>query len=696
MAAYNTLISAFFKIPGMRKLLMCLVILLIALSGFSQRSAIDSLLALDYKVEDSTRVLRWIKISELYRNYNNDTSERYAKLALDLSRKHSYIYGESIAHNALGFNYYVAGNYPEALGEFKKYRELALFLNDHINSASAINNLGNVEIEMGNYSHALGYYIEALGERKKTGEKKGIAQSYNNIGYLYKEIGDYDKAIENIFTSLRIYDELKDEYGISYCYTFLGIVYGLKHDFSNALKYHNLALTIEQRRNDHPAEAISLQSIATINAEQNQFDLAIENYKKAAGIYNSIGDKRELASIAESMGLLYYKKPDYSQALNLFKESLSINRSIANTRGLGPNYTNIGNCYLHLNDLSKASLFLDSAKGYAIKTGKKEDQKNLYKSLSELYSLNGDYKNAFNNFKLYNAIKDSLFNIENSKSIAGIETKYETEKKERQIEEQKFELVKKNYWIGGILLLLILGSLLVLSNYRRLKLKQQRTLQTVILKQQDMATKSILEAEENERKRIAGDLHDGVGQLMSAAKMNLSGFESRLNLQKESDKIEFGKIIALVDESCKEVRNVSHNMMPNALLKRGLSSAVKEFIDKIDSHILKVNLYSEGLNERLDGNVEMVLYRVIQECVNNVIKHAEANVLDISLIRDTDGIAVTIEDNGKGFNKEQSQKGDGIGLKNIIARVGYLKGSVDFDSSPGNGTLVAIHVPLSQ
>ena len=136
-------------------------------------------------------------------------------------------------------------------------------------------------------------------------------------------------------------------------------------------------------------------------------------------------------------------------------------------------------------------------------------------------------------------------------------------------------------------------------------------------------------------------------------------------------------------------------MMPNALLKLGLSSAVKEFVDKIDHHVLKVNLYSEGLNERMDSNIETVLYRVIQECVNNVIKHSSANQLDISLIRDEDGISATIEDNGVGFNPQLKPTADGIGLKNIIARVKYLKGHVDFDSSPGKGTLVAIHVPIT-
>jgi len=160
-------------------------------------------------------------------------------------------------------------------------------------------------------------------------------------------------------------------------------------------------------------------------------------------------------------------------------------------------------------------------------------------------------------------------------------------------------------------------------------------------------------------------------------------------------RLAFEKIIQLVDESCKEVRNVSHNMMPNALLKNNLSSAIREFIDKLDQKKLQVHLYTEGLDVRLDSNIETVFYRVIQECVNNVIKHAAATTLDISLIKDKDGISATIEDNGSGFDASDKEKLNGLGLKNIITRIEYLKGTVEFDSTPGKGTLVALHVPVS-
>jgi signal transduction histidine kinase len=182
--------------------------------------------------------------------------------------------------------------------------------------------------------------------------------------------------------------------------------------------------------------------------------------------------------------------------------------------------------------------------------------------------------------------------------------------------------------------------------------------------------------------------------MMSAAKMNLSVFENEIAFKNEQQRRSFENVIGLVDDSCREIRSVSHQMMPNALLKSGLVSAVKEFIDKLDSRIIKISLHAEGLNERIDHNMETVLYRVIQECVNNVLKHSGASHLDISLLKDADGISATIEDNGKGFDSADKNNFEGIGLKNIISRIAYLKGTIDFDSSPGKGTLVAIHVPL--
>ncbi len=278
--------------------------------------------------------------------------------------------------------------------------------------------------------------------------------------------------------------------------------------------------------------------------------------------------------------------------------------------------------------------------------------------------------------------------------LADLNAKYEAAQRERQIQQQKNRIRMQNFLFVGIGGLALLSGLLIHSHYRRSKLRQETRMKTELMRQQELSVKAVIEAEENERQRIAKDLHDGVGQMMSAAKMNLSAFESEMNFTSEEQKKSLEKVIRLVDESCKEVRTVSHIMMPNALLKSNLPSAIRDFVDKLNNKTLQAHVYTEGLNDRLDSNVETVLYRVVQECVQNAIRHAGATRLDISLIRDKEGISGTVEDNGKGFDASNKDQFDGIGLKNIISRIEYLKGTVDFDSAPGRGTVVAIHVPL--
>jgi signal transduction histidine kinase len=316
-----------------------------------------------------------------------------------------------------------------------------------------------------------------------------------------------------------------------------------------------------------------------------------------------------------------------------------------------------------------------------------------YRELATIAEKTGNFALALEYYKKQASLKDSIYSGDKMKQIEQLNAKYQAEKKEQQLKLQQAEITKKNYLLWGLAVSIALLIFAGISFYRKRQLQNKMSLQQAVMRQQDLATRAIINAEENERKRIAADLHDGVGQMMSAAKMNLSAFESEIPFKDEAQKISFENLISLVDESCKEIRSVSHQMMPNALLKSGLASAVKEFLDRIDNRIIKINLHAEGLQERLDSNTETVLYRVIQECVNNVIKHSGANKLDISLIKDADGISVTVEDNGRGFDTADKKKFEGIGLKNINSRVTFLKGTVDFDSSPGKGTLVAIHIP---
>jgi signal transduction histidine kinase len=322
---------------------------------------------------------------------------------------------------------------------------------------------------------------------------------------------------------------------------------------------------------------------------------------------------------------------------------------------------------------------------YATKIKYTDLQNNALNELSDLYEQTGDYEQAVIYFKKHRHLNEAVYSENSSKNVAALQTKYETTQKENRILQQQFEISRRNYWVAASLVVLVLGALLSYSYYKRSQLKQQ-----------NIATNAIMETEEKERKRIAQDLHDSVSQLMMAAKINLTVVASELQFENESQKNRYQKAINLVDEGFKEVRTISHNMMPQALLESGLSLVIKQFVENIENDAIAINFFSRGFEEHFDDTVETILYRILQECINNVMKHANATRVDISLIRDDETISLTIEDNGGGFDTAGPSGHDGMGLKNMRARVNFLKGKIEFDSQPGKGTLVSVYIPAKR
>jgi two-component system, NarL family, sensor kinase len=564
-----------------------------------------------------------------------------------------------------------------------------------INRQSKLYNTSGIYyMYIGKYDSAIAYYNKSKDLGEKYNNDLIIAKSYNNLGNIAQYKADFQSAINYNLKALEYFEKINDSVGIAGAQGNLANNYLRVNQISKAIEELRKAISIAQKKNEKRLLANLFNTMATAYGEAKNDSFTIYQMK-AYQLYKELNNLKGLATTTINLGEIYVDKKQNDSALHYFKEGIQYAMELEDVQNLGTLYSSLAILYHGERKIREANSAVDSAIHYSTLSGDKLSLSKSYKEKSALLYDQNDYKQGYEYFKKYSVLNDSIFNDNMQTSIAEMQTKYETEKKERQIAEQSFRLAKKNYWIAGISLLLIGGVLLSISWTKRVRLRNEKRLQAEIIKHQDIATKAVIEAEEKERKRIAGDLHDGVGQIMSAVKMNLSNFENKTYFKSEDDRLRFEKIIALVDESCKEVRSVSHNMMPNALLKSGLSSAVKEFVDKIDHSVLKVNLYSEGLNQRLDSNIETVLYRVIQECVNNVIKHSGANQLDISLIKDNDGISATIEDNGKGFDPLLIGKADGIGLKNIITRIQYLKGTVDFDTKPGKGTLVAIHVPTT-
>ncbi len=521
--------------------------------------------------------------------------------------------------------------------------------------------LGNIAYFSGKHEQALKIYMGALHQAEKANRHELIAAVCNEIGTLLKKNKSLKEALGYYTRSLKEATLAKSNSLIANAYNNIGLIYEERGEYQKALAQYQFSLIAYRKVKEKLGESYSLEYIGFVYSLMKNYPLAIKNLEQSLAIRKEIKDNYGIAICLIELTEVYEAKGELATAIIYGKQAVAFSKGI--------NYPDM------------------LQHGYLL--------------LSKIYEENRDFDEAYRAHKSYVAVKDSIFNATKSEQITELQTKYETEKKQQQISIlnkentiQKLQLSQRDFFILAISATFILALFITYLIYNRYKLKQDARLQQEVILQQDLATKAVLQAEETERKRISGELHDGLGQMFSAVKMNLSALADHIRFEDSHGEKMFEKTLSLVDESCKEVRVISHQMAPNILLKSGLATAVRDFIDKIDARKLKINLSTFGLNDRLDQNVEMVLYRVIQEAVNNVIKHAGANTLDIQLSKDEEGINAMIEDNGKGFDSAELEHFEGIGLKNIRTRVEFLKGQVDFSSTQGAGTLVAIYIPL--
>lgn len=550
---------------------------------------------------------------------------------------------------------------------------------------------------------SMAYADSAISISEKTENKKIKAESYSIKGVIFKNKGLFEKAIEYHLKALKIKEELKDTMGKAISYNDIGVLYKVIKNYDKALEYYRISNQFCKQINLGKGIAQTYNNIGTIYSELKQPDSSFVYYQLALSIAEKIGSKAAISTVCNNIGEYYGNKNDNKMALVFFKRCLEMDIAEQNIYGMIMSYVNIGGAYTLLKNYDDALSNFIVAEKLCLENEERPILKDLYWSMSQCYAQSNKKNLAYDYLLKHKLIADSIQSKEINENILEIETKYQTEKKDLELSKNKAELQlkeeeakQKNILFISTLSLAILLLTAIFLFYRKKQIQHKAELDAELASQKELRAKSIIEAEEKERIRIATDLHDGVGQLLSAAKLNLSSLENKINLNDASQQTAFQNAISLVDDSVKEVRSVSHNMMPNTLLKLGLASAVKEFVTKIQgTPNLKVNLEIVGLNNRIEQEKETVIYRVIQEVVSNIIKHAKATELTLQIIKHEHELSILIEDNGIGFDTSKINSFEGIGLKNILSRIEFINGTMHFDSVLGRGTTVIIELKTS-
>ena len=642
----------------MRKALYILTFLMLPFIAKPQEGKRDSLLTnLVLAKEDTNKVMLLLKIADTYEASKPDSAIFYLQQVKQLSARLKFRKGF--------YHYYTQGSI--------------------------------VSITKGNYTVAMQQSREALAVAQEIKDSNFIVYTLCNTGIVYQYLGQFDKQLEFTLQALEILEKQEKKEKLSAMYHNVANAFYNLSQFRKSIQYCLLSLKLYQQTgiNDYPNRVYA--SLGQSYSMLKLTDSALYYYNKAIAGSIKLNDKYAEAAVYSYMANTYADRYDFLEMLKVSERSLDISKQLQSNQMLASSLYNIAYANYLNGDNRKAREKIDQALHLALKDSLQDELKNIYTVLSYISAKDGDFITSFAARQKTDSIQALLLSDKILKTTADLEQKYESQKKDNQIILQQGQLQSRrimNYILAGSAITLLIIIFLSYLYYKQKQKIQQQRINKLETHQQLAATEAVLKGEEQERTRLAKDLHDGIGGMLSGIKFSFNTMKGNLIMTPENNQA-FERSMDMLDSSIKELRHVAHNMMPEALVKFGLDTALKDFCYEVNqSGALQVSYQSIGLeNEDIEQTTAITIYRIVQELNNNTIKHAAAKTAIVQVTKRDNHLSVTVEDDGKGFDPTLLKQSKGIGWSNIQNRVGFLKGTLDVQSGKEKGT--SVHIELN-
>lgn len=666
----------------MKNKLLLPLIFLISQALYSQRvytldddqTYTDSLIQLIKTTRiDSVKGITSFRLADLYRrSKKNELADAYLAIANKIAPKYPFLKDVSVYYNST--TYLSKGdieNFGKQLGlantTLKKYKtKEAYALRAYI-----VRNLSIIQQIKNNEKEAMRMLIEeAMPLAKKSGDYEVLSGLYKSVGIIFMNNEEREKA-EGYLESAKEYIEKASK--SSYTYK-------------------------ETKAEIYIIDAENLCHLERLTQAKKSLDEAyaiVKNYPKSnmnGGYYFS-------------EGYYFYKVKQYENALKsydkgianttLFQDVYSANRlKFAKYPVLKAmnRYEDVKNILVNL---------IEDKSSFAI------DEKRYSLELADAFEKLGDIKNAYKYKSRYIVLSDSLNEEASKDKITALEAKFnkvENEAKIAQLEAQRErdKLIAENnkLYYGLLVVISVLLLLLVIffwnnsKNQKKIAVEHAKNYAQNLKSLKDQKEIEVMQAmikgEEEERKRIARDLHDGIGSMLSSLKMRF------MKVNSASEKVDLNEIESmntLLNNSITELRQVSYNLIPESLLKLGLEHALNDLCHMLKTDDVPIDFHANNIKEDIPESIQITIYRIVQELLNNALKHSKGNEILVDCSQNQSVFFITIEDNGIGFDLEKMNEFNGQGLKNLKNRVELLNGKMEIDSSNERGT--AFHIELS-
>lgn len=568
--------------------------------------------------------------------------------------------------------------------------------------ASSLIWMGSIHIAKGGPNEALKYLRKALPYCKQAiNVKESLLLVWNNdMAAAFSIQGAYDSAMVYYYQALKtaLKYNSKDYGQLAILYNNMGSIHYVLKQYEDALPYLEKAKHLGISKQLKPQLTETYLTFASIFIVKDQLDSARQYLENITRLNTTISPKTQ-EQLYYLNGIIYLKQKQPAKAIPLFKEALVLSEN--NIRSKIANISVLGSAYLLLKNHKNAIQYYQEAARLSVQFGiGGRSLVEIYGNLSETYDSAKDYQNAYRYKFIAAALQDSISAMENTRSMNKLENLFQNAEKDKELTTKKLQLVlaqaslrNRNLWIAGIGTgtLILLTIAIMLSQKQRLQLQRAKTTKQ---QQQVEQLKAVIDGEEKERSRIGRQLHDDIMVQLSIVKMSMEALP--MEYPGIKDVQSYKNIVQQVQDTSRQLRQTAHNLMPDALLEEGLISAVLYFCRNIEQMTgIKMLFQHYGSIPLLSSDLEISIYRIIQELMQNVIKHAEATNALVQLNYLEGILSITVEDNGVGMKEQDSNLEENkMGLRSIRTRLKAMGGTMEIHPCTPHGTSVNIELSI--
>lgn len=697
----------------------CVVIFFTISSAFAQTVDVDSLKELLPTQQGKPRLSTLNALAYEHEQLGVDNSLEYAIQAWDLAKELKETESIITTEYRLGILYTLKKEDSLGIRHLRHALDIALSTDDPYLISEGYLKLARHYTLINEYNTSIEYVNKSLSIAKEHNYKRQIAEAYRRLGIVYRFTGDHKNALTNCLASLRVYEELNDLAEVAHTLNDIGTIYQRTNDLDDALEYFHRAIKINESLGDAKQVASNINNIAVIHQKRKEYEKALQYYFKVLPIIQKSNDRLMEAIITGNIGSTLVAQGKLTDGLEYLNKALAIKEEINIPRNTLHTLNDIAKTKLEMNDAEGAKEVSERAIAMALKYGESDHLRFGYLNLSKSYKLAKEYERAYYFLEKYNAINDSLFDIEKAQQIRELEVQYETEKKDMAIsslqqEKEIADAQRKIYVLLGAIVLLILVAL-----YINQRLKAKRNEQLLEKEREVDRLKSDFFANISHEFRTPLSLILGPIETM-LSKINDADYRFQLELMKKSasrllrlinqildlSKLQFGRL---------ELKVTRFNVTK---LVKGISAT---FESLLESKGIRLDFKTSDEDIMLYGDQEQI-ETICINLISNAIKFTDQGgeiAVQLSKINsepddESEGtLELQVIDNGIGIPSDQvkhifdrfyragsaSEKnygGTGIGLALTKELVELHKGNIKVSSELRKGTTVIVHLPLGK